>query len=71
MSRRQQTLNFVTQLYLRRQLPHYLDNITNNFCKKIIFKNYFEAPENKDVLFIKDIPRYLTVKRQGLPNNIK
>ncbi len=66
-----QTLNFVTELYVRRQLPHHYKEITNNLSDKKIFENHYKESENIDVLIVEDLPRYLTIERQGLPKNIK
>jgi hypothetical protein len=66
-------LDFRECIFLLDKLPSYYKNLNTDFSNDFNYKNdngNIKYPK-KDVLIVKDIPRYLNVKQQILPKNIK
>jgi hypothetical protein len=66
-----ETLNFVTELFAKRQLPAYFSTITNTLCDEVIFNNLNISESKVDVMIVEDLPRYLKIGRTKKPKYIK
>ncbi len=66
-----ETLNFVTELFAKRELPAYFTTITNSFSDRLIFENLNKEDSNVDILIVEDLPRYLKIERTKKPKHIK
>ena len=66
-----ETLNFVTELYAKRQLPHIYTDISNIYSDDLISNNLNKSENDYDLLVVEDLPRYLKISRGNKPNHIK
>ncbi len=66
-----QTLNFVTELFVKRKLPYFYSDVFNIYSKKRVFENSNSLEPNYDILVVEDLPRYLKIERTKKPKHIK
>lgn len=65
------TINFVTELFAKRQLPYIYSDVYNAVSQQHIFENTAEPTDIKDILIVEDLPRYLKIQRKEKPKHLR
>ena len=63
------TINFVTQLFAKRDIPYIYSNIYNKVSGEYIYENNIEIEPLEDVFIVEDLPRYLKIEEVEKPKN--